>query len=146
MCNTVLLLWLHFCTILKNSIFLFLSILRLHLWHMEISRPGVKSELQLPVHTTATATRDPSRVCNLHHSSQQYWILNPLSKARDQTLNLVDTNQFITHWTTMETLWKHYFNIKDFFCYPNVFYPMHLKALFWDIAIGFYRGPRNRTG
>uniref|UniRef100_A0A8C3VX33 T-cell surface glycoprotein CD3 epsilon chain n=1 Tax=Catagonus wagneri TaxID=51154 RepID=A0A8C3VX33_9CETA len=32
---------------------------------------------------------DPSRVCNLHHSSRQRWILNPLSKARDQTCNLM---------------------------------------------------------
>ena len=30
-----------------------------------------------------TATQDPSHVCNLHHSSQQHGILNPLSKARD---------------------------------------------------------------
>ena len=35
------------------------------------------------------ARRDPSRVCNLHHSSWQRQILNPLSKARDQTHNLI---------------------------------------------------------
>ena len=29
--------------------------------------------------------RDPSWDCNLYHSSQQHQILNPLSKARDQT-------------------------------------------------------------
>ena len=34
-------------------------------------------------HTTATAMRDPSRICDLHHSSEQCWILNPLSEARD---------------------------------------------------------------
>ena len=28
-------------------------------------------------------------VCNLHHSSQQCWILNLLSKARDRTHNLM---------------------------------------------------------
>ena len=28
---------------------------------------------------------DLSHVCNLQHSSLQHWILNPLSKARDQT-------------------------------------------------------------
>ena len=33
-------------------------------------------ELQLPAYTTATARPDLSRVCNLHHSSQQQWILN----------------------------------------------------------------------
>ena len=41
--------------------------------------------------TGATATPDPSCICNLHHSSQQGWILNPLSQARDQTHFLRDT-------------------------------------------------------
>ena len=52
---------------------------------MEVPRLGVESELQLPAYATATATRDLSYICNLHHSSQQRWILNPLSEARDQT-------------------------------------------------------------
>ena len=30
--------------------------------HMEVRRLGVKSELLLPVYTTATATQDPSRI------------------------------------------------------------------------------------
>ena len=54
-----------------------------HLQHVEVPRLGIESELQLPTYTTATATQDPSCVCDLHHSSQQHWILNPLSKARD---------------------------------------------------------------
>ena len=33
--------------------------------------------------------QDLSRVCDLHHSSRQYWILNPLSKARDRTHNVM---------------------------------------------------------
>ena len=33
----------------------------------------------------ATATPDSSHICDLHHGSQQHRILNPLSKARDQT-------------------------------------------------------------
>ena len=37
----------------------------------------------------ATATRDPSRVCNLHHSSRQRRIVNPLSTGRDRTRNLM---------------------------------------------------------
>ena len=65
--------------------FFFLVFLGPHLRHMEIPRLGVESELQLAAYTTATATQDPSRICNLHHSSQQRWILNPLSMARDQT-------------------------------------------------------------
>ena len=48
-------------------------------------------ELQLPAYTraTATATWDPSRVCDLHHSLRQCRILNPLSEARDRTCNLM---------------------------------------------------------
>ena len=42
---------------------------------------------------TATAMWDPSCVCNLHHSLQQLWILNPLNEARDRTLNLMDPSR-----------------------------------------------------
>ena len=31
----------------------------------------------------ARAIATPRRICDLHHSSRQCWILNPLSKARD---------------------------------------------------------------
>ena len=50
------------------SFFLF-CFLGLNPWHMEVSRLGVESELQLPGYATVTATLDPSRVCDLHHSS-----------------------------------------------------------------------------
>ena len=62
-----------------------------HLWHMEAPRLGVKLELQLPAYTTATW--DPSHVCSLHHSSQQRWTLNTLSKARDRTCVLMNASQ-----------------------------------------------------
>ena len=52
---------------------------------MEVARLGAESELLLPAYTTATAMPDPSRVLDLHHSSRQRRILNPLSEARDQT-------------------------------------------------------------
>ena len=48
-----------------------------HLWYMEVSSLGVKSELQLPACTTATAIRDASHVCDLYHSSEQRQGLNP---------------------------------------------------------------------
>ena len=67
----------------KVTQFFFLVFLGLHPWHMKIPRLAVKLELQLPAYTTATATPDPSRICDLHHSLQQCWILNPLSGARD---------------------------------------------------------------
>ena len=34
------------------------------------------------LHQSPTATQVPSCICNLHHSSRQHWILNPLSWAR----------------------------------------------------------------
>ena len=48
---------------------------------MEVPRLGVESELQLPAYTTATATPDPSCICDLCCSLWPCWILNPLSKA-----------------------------------------------------------------
>ena len=39
--------------------------LRLHLWHMEVPRLGVESELQLQANATATATPDLSYSCDL---------------------------------------------------------------------------------
>ena len=55
--------------------------------YMDVPRLGVKSKLLLQAYTTATATRDPSRVFELHPSLQQCQILTPLSKARDQDLS-----------------------------------------------------------
>ena len=60
---------------------------------MEVLRLGVDSELELPAYARATATQDPSHVCDLHHSSRQLGILNPLNKARDQTHNLMVPSQ-----------------------------------------------------
>ena len=68
---------------------------------MEVPRPRVESELQLPA--IATATQDPSRVCDLHHGSQQCWILDPLSEARDHTGNLMVTGRIRFHCATMGT-------------------------------------------
>ena len=47
-------------------------------------------ELHLLVYTTATAVLDPSCVYDLHYSSWQCWILNPLSEAWDWTHILMD--------------------------------------------------------
>ena len=46
-------------------------------------------------YTTATAMRDPSHICGLRCPSQQRWILNPLSEARDRTLILMDASQVL---------------------------------------------------
>jgi len=57
----------------------------------------------LPAYTTATAVWDPSNTCNLHRSSQQHWILKPLSKARDQTHNLMVLSRIRFHRATTGT-------------------------------------------
>ena len=72
--------------LVKDGILIFFSFfafLGVHLWYMEVPRLGVKLELQLLAYTTATATQDPSRICDLHHSSWQCQTPNPLSEARD---------------------------------------------------------------
>ena len=58
---------------------------------MQISRLGVKSELQMPAY--AMATPDPSHICDLCHSLNQHQILNPVSKAKDWTHILMDTSR-----------------------------------------------------
>ena len=45
----------------------------------------------------ARATQDPSRVCDLHHSSQQRQNLKPLRKARDQTATSWFLVRFVNH-------------------------------------------------
>ena len=48
--------------------FVFLPFLGPLLWHMDVPRLGVESELQLPAYAIATAMPDLSHVCDLHHS------------------------------------------------------------------------------
>ena len=74
--------------------FLFFPFLKPHPQHMKVPRLGLKSELQLPAYTTATAIQDQNHVCDLHHSSWQCQILHPLSKARDRT----HTSSWILVW------------------------------------------------
>ena len=70
---------------------------------MEISRPGVRSELQLPAYTTATAMQDLSLIFDLHYSSWQRQVLNPLSEARNRTCVLMDASQIRFRCSMMGT-------------------------------------------
>ena len=62
---------------------------------MEISRPGVELELQVPVYTTAIAMWDlsSSAIYTTAHSNADL-----LSKARYWTRNLMNTSQIHFHW------------------------------------------------
>ena len=72
----------------------------LHRWHMEVPRLGVQSELQLLAYATATEMQDLGLICDLHHSSGQRQIPNQLSKARNQTHDLIVPSK-ICFWCTM---------------------------------------------
>ena len=85
------------------SFFFFFCVLGPYLWHLEVPRVGDESELQLLAYARATATQDPGCICELHHSSRQHWILNPLSEARDQTHILLDTSWVHNCWATRGT-------------------------------------------
>ena len=64
---------------------------------------GVELELQLLAYATATATLDLSHVCDLHHSSGQHQILNPLREARDRTHVLMNISWVHYHKATRRT-------------------------------------------
>ena len=91
--------------------FFFFFFLGPHPRHMEVPRLGVELEVQLPAIATVTATWEPSHVNDLHHSSLQHWIPDPLSEARDQTFNLMSTSQIHFHHATMEIPYFHYIYI-----------------------------------
>jgi len=85
---------------------------------MEVPRLGVELELQLQVYTTATAMQDPSLICNLHHSSWQCRILNPLSEGRDRTYDLRGRSQIHFRWaTTSLSILKE--NLREFPLWHN---------------------------
>ena len=54
-----------------------------------VPRQWVELELQLLASTTATAMPDRRFICDLHRSSCQRRILNPLREARDRTRNVM---------------------------------------------------------
>ena len=63
-----------------------------HLQHMKAPRLGVELELQLLAYPADATMPDQSCICDQHCSLGQRQILNPLSKARDQTYFLMDTS------------------------------------------------------
>ena len=77
-----------------------------YLWHVEIPKLGVKSELQLLAYTTATEMQDLSCVCHVHHSSWQRQILNPLSRTGIEPASSWVLIRFITavlQWELLES-------------------------------------------
>ena len=87
---------------------------------MEIPSLAVESELQLPAYATATATWDPSPICDLYHSSQQCWILNPPSEARDWTCILMVASRVHYCWATTGTSMPTFYTVLSFCPWSSV--------------------------
>ena len=71
-------------------------------------------------YTRATATQDTSRICDLHHSSWQSRILNPMNEARDQTCNFTVPSQIRFRCATKGTLVKGIFFFEEYWCWLSV--------------------------
>ena len=69
------------------------------------SQTRCRIELQMLAYTTTTATRDLSGVCNLRYSSQQQWIPDSFTEARDGTHILMDTSWIHFCCTTRGMPW-----------------------------------------
>ena len=85
----------------------------------------------------ATATQDPSHVCDLSHSSWQCQIPDPLSKAMDQTHILMDANQ-IHFCSMMETPLGHVLINIQYVILLNISFSKHRLNLFRHVD--FFRG------
>ena len=113
------------------------TFLVLHLRHREVPRLGVKLELQVPAYATTTAKPDLSFICGLHCSLRQYWILNLLSKARNQTCILMDTSQVLNP-LSHRLLYRLYDRHKQLYCLPGSIVPFieHRQSRFRIILKG----------
>ena len=105
--------------------------LGLHSWHMEVPSLGGTSELQLWAYATATAMPDPSRTRDLHHSSRQRWILNPLSEARDWMVTSGMLDKFVTAEPWRELPWPHFCKLALFQALFNI----HFGGAVWHLWI-----------
>ena len=73
-----------------------------------------------------TARWDLSHVFDLYHSSRQRWLLNPLSKARDRTRNLMVPSQIHFYGATTGT--------PSLCIYVFLYLSLHL-SIYPDLAI-----------
>ena len=76
---------------------------------------------------------DSSCVCNLHHRSQQCWILNMLSEARDQIHNLMVPSQIGFLCAMTGTPWVCFFTVVRFIC--TVYYITDISYIIWYLSL-----------
>ena len=102
---------------------------------MEVPRLGIESELQLLAYIMATAIRDPICIYDLHHSSWQWRILNPLSEIRDWTCVLMDTSQAHYCWATMGT---PLISLKTTFLLAALLFSKRSSAIFKSSLLSYH--------
>ena len=83
------------CSYVPFRIFHTFFFLGPHPQHMEVPSRGVELELQLLAYSTATATPEPSCICDLCHSLWLRQILNPLSESRGQIHMPMETRRVL---------------------------------------------------
>ena len=66
--------------------------------------PGLGSNRSYRCYPTPQPQQLGIWASDLHHSSRQHWILNPLCKSRDLTSVFMDTSHTCHHWATTGTL------------------------------------------
>ena len=98
-----------YCTCLYSFIFIFLHFRAIPTAHGS-SRLGVKLEPQLSAY--ATAMGDPCCIHDLHYSSWQCWIIEPLSMAKVGTHILMDTSQIHFNCATIGMPWYSFLKLK----------------------------------
>ena len=113
--------------------------------------PRSQMELYLLAYTTATAKSDLRCVCNVHHSSRQRQLLNPLSQARDWTHNLMVPSWIHFCCAMMETPIQYVLNNLNryvpytfktsFFIYISCIYNTYIKDIdgYIHIDVGIER-------
>ena len=88
---------LHILWLLGEFFFLFLW---LPLCRMDVPRLGVEWELQLPAYPSATATSDPSHICDLHCSCDNARSFTDWARPG---INIGGHIRSLTYWATMGT-------------------------------------------
>ena len=82
------------------SLFFFFVFLGLHPWYMEVPRLGAELDCSCRPQPQPCGIQAMSETY-IHHSSWQHWILNPLNKAWERILILMDTSWINYRWATM---------------------------------------------
>ena len=84
-----------------------------------------------------------NHICDLHHSSQQRWIPDPLSEARDQICILMDTSRIHFCCITMGTRAGSKFSL-SLFLSSSASYSLHYTADCAPVPLTSFNFPKDQ--